>query len=63
MPLLVASDIPESDKPWQCFIKLLKIVDMCVAPLISLDNCGVLKVLIEEHHTMFRYLYSTHKNR
>ena len=57
MPLLVASDIPESDKPWQCFIKLLKIVDMCVAPLISLDNCGVLKVLIEEHHTMFTDLY------
>ena len=57
LPFLVASHIPEDDKPWQCFIRLRKIVDICMAPLVAMDTCAVLKVLIEEHHTMFAEIY------
>lgn len=57
LPLLIACHIPVSDKVWQCFIKLLKVIDICVAPIVSADTCGVLKILIEEHHQMFTQIY------
>lgn len=57
LPFLIASDIPESDNNWSCFIKLLKIIDICLATVTSPDLCAVLKVLIEEHHLLFTQLY------
>ena len=57
LPLLIASVIPETDPNWQCYLKLLKIIDIALAPLVTTDTCGILKVLIEEHHTLFKRLY------
>lgn len=56
LPLLVGSIIPESDAHWQCYLKLLKIIDIALAPLITKDVCGVLGVLIKEHHNAFKKL-------
>lgn len=38
-------------------LKLLKIIDICVAPVVSAGTCAVLKVLIEEHHLIFTRIY------
>lgn len=45
LPLLIARHIPVSDKVWECFIKLLKIIDTCIASVVSVDTCGI-KTLI-----------------
>ena len=57
LPLLIASSIPEDDDHWQCYLKLLNIIDICLSPIATTDVCGLLKVLIEEHHTAFKALY------
>ena len=41
-----------------CFLILLRIVDIILSPVISHDLCGYLKVLIEEHHTVYISLYT-----
>lgn len=56
-PFLIASKVPEADLYWECYLKLMKTVDIVVAPIVSKDVCAVLKNLIEEHHTMFTELY------
>ena len=57
LPFLIANDIPESDDNWRCYLMLLKIIDICLATVVSPDLCAVLKVLIEEHHLLFTQLY------
>lgn len=42
--------------PWNCFIKRLKIIDICVAPIVSADTCAILKVLIEDDHDVCTYI-------
>ena len=54
---LVAHDIPDEDDHWKCYLMLLKIIDIALGPIISRDVCGLLKVLIKEHHMMFVELY------
>ena len=56
-PFLVAGDITESDLHWKCFLMLLRIIDITLAPVVTVDVCAVLKILIEEHHEMFTTLY------
>ncbi len=54
LPFLIGDKVPETDKVWHCFLLLLKIIDLVVGPSISVDDCGVLKVLIEEHLDAFK---------
>lgn len=56
-PILVGDLIPRDDSYWDCFLKLLKICEICVAPMLSADTAAYIEVLIEEHHTMFKSLY------
>jgi hypothetical protein len=58
-PLLVGDLIPRDDRHWECFLKLLKICEVCVAPVISEDSAAYVELLIEEHHTEFRKIYPT----
>ena len=57
LPFLIGDKVPEDDELWHCFLLLLKIIDLVVSPHISIDNCGLLKVLIEEHHFVFKSVY------
>ena len=57
LPYLVARNIPDGDDHWKCYLKLLKIIDFALAPIVSRDVCALMKVLIEEHHMMFVELY------
>lgn len=57
--MLIAQAIPERDACWSCYLKLIRIIDIAAAPIISKGVCAVLKVLIEEHHTLFTEVYPT----
>lgn len=47
LPYFIACNIPDDDDNWKCYLKLLKIIDIAVAPVVSPNSCGLLKVLIE----------------
>lgn len=58
LPLIIGDCIPETNVYWKCFILLLKIIDILVSPVVSKGQCFVLKLLIEEHHSTFKELYT-----
>ena len=57
LPIIVGSYIPTDDQYWQNFLTLLDITDYLVAPYLSTDEAAHLKVIIEDHHDMFKQLY------
>ena len=57
LPLLVGEFVEEDNSHWQCYLLLLKIVQICLSPIVSTDLCAVLQVLVEEHHTLFQDVY------
>lgn len=59
IPLMVGDCVPEEDEHWRCFLLLLKICDIVFSPIIPKGYCAVLKLLIEEHHSLFKLLYSS----
>ena len=59
LPLLIGDLIPRDYAQWVCFLKLLKICDICTAPSVSPDIAAHLEVLIEEHHSLFSQLYGS----
>ena len=54
LPFLIATYFAEDDLHWQCYIALLKIINICLSPVVNVDKCASLKVLIEEHHMLFK---------
>lgn len=59
IPLIMGDCVPEEDENWKCLLLLLKICDIVFSPIIPKGYCSVLKVLIEEHHSLFSHLYSS----
>lgn len=57
LPLLVGDLVPRDNSNWDCFLKLLKICEICTAPVLSADSAAYLEVLVEEHHHHFRKAY------
>ena len=57
LPILIGTYIPNDDENWQNFLILLDITDYLVAPYLSTDEAAHLKVIIEDHHIMFKQLY------
>ncbi len=58
LPFLIADVVPDHDSNWKCFLILSKIVDIVMCPWSSADLCGILKLLIEDHHRSFITCYS-----
>ena len=56
-PVLVGDLIPRGDNNWDCFLKLLRICEVCASPSLSIDSAAYLEILIEEHHQEFVNLY------
>ena len=46
LPLLNSSNIPHDDKHWQCYLLLLRIIEIALAPVVTTDLCAMLKVAI-----------------
>lgn len=57
LPMLIGDLIPRDNSNWTCFLKLLNICEICIAPVLSADSAAYLELLIEEHHTQFKTLY------
>ena len=57
LPFLIGDVIEEHDRKWKCFILLLKITSICSAYEIEKEHIPVLRLLIAEHHTLFREVY------
>lgn len=58
-PFLIADKVPDSDENYSCFLILLQILSICIAPTVTLNMVSYLRVLIEEHHGQFRRIYSS----
>ena len=56
-PLLVGDLIPEDDKKWAHFLILLKIMEYCFSPVITVDKTVYLEILIEDFLTDFVTYY------
>ena len=59
LPLLIGERVPQDNQHWKCFLLLLKIVHIVACPVISKGCCAYLRVLIDEHHSTFRDLYTS----
>ena len=44
---------------WNCFTMLWNIVQICTSPEIKKEDVPYLRLLIHEHHTLFKKLYPT----
>ena len=57
LPFIIGHAIHEDDDRWRCFILLLKITSICSTYEIKKEHIPVLKMLIDEHHSLFRVVY------
>ena len=57
LPLLLVDCFDDDDPYWECYLCLIKISNICLSPMLTMNMCATLKVLIEEHHTRFREVY------
>lgn len=48
--------IPIDDSYWECYLLLLDILDICMAPVLNEELISYLSLLIEHHHEMYRTL-------
>ena len=60
LPFLIGDKVPEDDEHYVCLLKLIVILQIALCPSPSDDVISYLRVLIEEHHTMFIELYPNH---
>ena len=57
LPIIIGDKVDLDMEEWHCLLKLWNIVQICTAPAIRKDDIPYLRVLIEEHHTLFKRLY------
>ena len=58
LPFLIGDKIPANNKHWSLYLSLSKIVDIVYTDDITLGNLGELNWLVEEHHFLFKELFS-----
>ena len=49
--------VPENNPHWENFLILLTILNIVMAPVISMNLVAYLRLLIEQHHLEFKELY------
>lgn len=57
LPLMIGERIPEDSDHWLNFLHLRTIMDYLLAPVLSPECIEYIKVLIQEHHEMWKELY------
>lgn len=57
LPYIVGQIIPDCDVHYKCFLLLINILSIFLAPVITDNVIAYLRVLIEEHHILFREIY------
>uniref|UniRef100_A0A1X7VGD3 DUF4218 domain-containing protein n=1 Tax=Amphimedon queenslandica TaxID=400682 RepID=A0A1X7VGD3_AMPQE len=56
-PFIIGDKVSEDDMHYKCFLMLLKILNIVMSPYIIHEVPPYLRVLIEEHHSLFVELY------
>ena len=57
LPLLIGDHVPEDDEHFQLLLTLLEITRIAFAPTVSPRQIPYMKVLIQQHHEMFKELF------
>lgn len=57
LPIIIGERIDVKMEEWPCLLILWNIVQICTSPAIRKDDIPYLRILIEEHHTLFKRLY------
>lgn len=57
LPIMIGDLVDDQLEIWHCFLKLWNIVQISTAPAITKADTAYLKIMISEHHTMFKRLY------
>ena len=57
LPFIIRDKVPEDDMHYKCFLMLLKILNIVMSPYIIHEVPPYLRVLIEEHNSLFIELY------
>ena len=57
LPIMIGEFVDKELQNWLCFLKLWNIVQICTAPAMEKDDVAYLRILIQEHHLLFRELY------
>jgi hypothetical protein len=58
LPLMIGQKVPRGNRHWQLLIKLLDCMFIIFAPEVTESMADYLSHLVEEHHAMFKSLYS-----
>lgn len=57
LPLMIGDKVPEDNDHWLNFVRLRDIMDYLLAPVLTPDCIGYLKVQVQDHHETFKSLY------
>ena len=57
LPYIIGQIIPDCDVHYHCLLLVIKILSICLAPVVTDNVVAYLRVLIEEHHQLFREIY------
>lgn len=57
LPIAIGHLVPNDNQYWLNYVTLLKIMELLFAPKVTLDDCGYLETLIDDHHSTFKELY------
>ncbi len=57
LPFLLGEYVPEDDERWKCYLQMLSISGLLLAPEITKDEVGYLGMLLTEHHRNFVQIY------
>lgn len=59
LPIMIGDLVDRNLKQWHCFLMLWNIVQICCSQTICKEDVPYLKMLIEEHHMLFKEVYPT----
>jgi hypothetical protein len=57
LPLLTGDKIPADNNYWHLYLLILKILDIVMAPRISISETFLLQEMIHDHHKLFLFLF------
>lgn len=57
LPLLIGDKIPTDNNYWHLYLFILNILDIVMAPRISISETFLLQEIIHDHHNLFLFLF------
>lgn len=58
--LIIGDRVPSSNKAWQVFTMLRKIVSLAMAPTLTKETIDYFSELVEKHHSLYIEVFKTH---